>query len=308
MPAIAFNKKTQSSAFNKKKQPSKSGKYQAVRKWTPKPKSQPIQSKTVKTEQSKQLATPYVESSGLESQYSYTFGVDANVKQIDQSNIPSSTVWVGNVCRKVTKEEFQTVFSEFGPVVLIRLFRRSKCAFVTFRYARDAVRSLKLEGSQLGSMDLTLNVGKASRHLWVGNVENEVSPLRLRNMFEQYGDIESVRTLPVNKSAFINFHLVSDAVRATEALNGVLLGSKKIVINYQWPAVVKKNKSQPNFVAWTPVQGDEVSILEAFTRSTRNIATGSVSSPSVVSISSNASSNALSPFAREFRPDRKSVV
>lgn len=301
MPSVNIVKNTQEvPASRKSKQgkiaglpASKPGKYQAVRKWAPKQAQTP--------EQSKQAVSVPVESTTLESQYSYTFGEDAHTKQIDQSNIPSSTVWVGNVCRKVTKEEFQDVFQRFGPVVLIRLFRRSKCAFVTFRYARDAVKSLELEGEQLGSMDLTLNVGKASRHLWVGNVENNVSPLRLRNMFEQYGDIESVRTLPVNKSAFINFHLVSDAVRATEALNGVILGNKKIVINYQWPAIVKKNKTQPNFVAWNPVpDSDDAPILQAFSKGARTIATGSVSSPSIVSIAS--SNGELSPHAREFHP------
>ncbi len=90
-------------------------------------------------------------------------------------------MWVGNVASDVSKQDFRAVFEQYGQVTLIRMFPRSKCAFVTFQKSKSALGSLELEGKQLGSMCLTLNVGKASRHLWVGNiganVTEEVSPI-----------------------------------------------------------------------------------------------------------------------------------
>ena len=93
---------------------------------------------------------------------------------LQPGEIPSQCVWVGNVSPELTKEEFQAEFEKCGEVRLIRMFPRSKCAFVTFATPEAALASLALEGKLLGSMCLTLNVGKASRHLWVGNIDPNV--------------------------------------------------------------------------------------------------------------------------------------
>jgi len=45
---------------------------------------------------------------------------------------------------------------------MFRIFRNSKCAFVTFDSIQSAVNSLELEGHQFGSLKLTLNVAKVN--------------------------------------------------------------------------------------------------------------------------------------------------
>src|SRR5205814_2940283 len=106
-------------------------------------------------------------------------------------------------------------------VFVICRFPRSKCAFVTYQKSKSALAALELEGKQLGSMCLTLNVGKASRHLWVGNVGAQVTEDDLRNAFSVHGAVESVRVLRANKCAFVNFASEADALKAAEEMNGI---------------------------------------------------------------------------------------
>jgi RNA recognition motif-containing protein len=72
-------------------------------------------------------------------------------------------VWVGNVAEDVKEDEFRHEFEAFGQVDVVRLFRKSKCAFVTFHSSDAAVKSLALEGKQMGSLKLTLNVAKVNQ-------------------------------------------------------------------------------------------------------------------------------------------------
>lgn len=53
--------------------------------------------------------------------------------------IPSSCIWVGNVCPKVTEAEFRSEFSRFGPIRLLRMFPKSKCAFITYETSDQAL-------------------------------------------------------------------------------------------------------------------------------------------------------------------------
>eukprot|EP00457_Paulinella_chromatophora_P006594 gb/GEZN01006613.1/.p1 GENE.gb/GEZN01006613.1/~~gb/GEZN01006613.1/.p1 ORF type:complete len:522 (-),score=31.45 gb/GEZN01006613.1/:73-1557(-) len=146
----------------------------------------------------------------------------------------SNCVWVGNVSPELSEDDFKKVFEEYGRVVLLRMFPRSKCAFITFQSSASALASLQLEGKLVAKMCLTLNIGKPSRHLWVGNIGDDVTDHQLRVTFEQYGNVESVRVLRANKCAFVNYLSETEAMRASEALNGSKVGGQNIVINFQW--------------------------------------------------------------------------
>ncbi len=79
-----------------------------------------------------------------------------------EGEVASQCLWVGNVDPEISEADFKLVFEKYGPVQLIRLFPRSKCAFVTFQKPSHAIKALEMEGKQLGSMMLTLNVGKVT--------------------------------------------------------------------------------------------------------------------------------------------------
>jgi RNA recognition motif-containing protein len=140
------------------------------------------------------------------------------------------------VCPSVSQEELHKEFQAYGDVILVRMFPRSKCCFITFRTPAMAIAALALQGKTMGTMTLTLNVGKASRHLWVGNVENDCDAATLRAVFERAGKVESVRILATNSCAFVNYEDAKDAVKAAEMLNGFQMdgSEKKLMINFQW--------------------------------------------------------------------------
>lgn len=161
------------------------------------------------------------------------------------------------MCPEISEEDFEAEFRKFGNVKLIRMFPRSRCAFVTFETPEQALASQSLEDNMLGTMRLTLNVGRvgyretniidsitveltllqllqASRHLWIGNIGPSVDEDTLKKEFLPYGTVESVRVLRANKCAFVNLSSEEEALKAAENLNGRKVGEHEIVINFQW--------------------------------------------------------------------------
>lgn len=141
-------------------------------------------------------------------------------------------------------------------------------AFVTYKTQTAALAALDLEGTRLGSMNLTLNIGKvceflkeaegrthwavqASQQLWVGNISGPDAEAELQSAFEkvwfrlshllsrpyikyQFGKVRSVRLLRNCCCAFVNFETTADAVAAMNHLNGTTIAGHEIVINFKW--------------------------------------------------------------------------
>jgi RNA recognition motif-containing protein len=149
----------------------------------------------------------------------------------------SSCVWVVNVSDTVSEQEFCALFEQYGKVQSARILRSTKCAFVTFESVADAVTAVqKLQGEKLDGLHIVLNLGQASRHLWVGNVSAHVTEQLLSDAFARFGHIESATVLHQEKCAFVTFVKESSAMDAAEDMNGALLGGMQIVVNFQWPA------------------------------------------------------------------------
>nr|XP_019963345.1 PREDICTED: polyadenylate-binding protein, cytoplasmic and nuclear-like [Paralichthys olivaceus] len=70
------------------------------------------------------------------------------------------------------------------------------------------------------------------RSLWVGNITLEVTEKDLWDLFKIFGEIESIRVLHERFCAFVNFKNTNMAARALEKLQGVELGSTKLVMRY----------------------------------------------------------------------------
>ncbi|XP_040002451.1 RNA polymerase II-associated protein 3-like isoform X2 [Xiphias gladius] len=70
------------------------------------------------------------------------------------------------------------------------------------------------------------------RSLWVGNITLEVTEKDLWDLFKMFGEIESVRVLHERFCAFVNFKNATMAAKALEKLQGVELGSSKLVMRY----------------------------------------------------------------------------
>jgi RNA recognition motif-containing protein len=105
------------------------------------------------------------------------------------------------VCKTVSPEEFKSLFQNVGDIKQLRMFPTSKCAFVTFGRTEDAVAAeSKYQGTRLGTMDLKINVGRATKSLWVGNVGHGVSEDQLKAEFEKVGPVTSVKVLSEQKN------------------------------------------------------------------------------------------------------------
>lgn len=72
-----------------------------------------------------------------------------------------------------------------------------------------------------------------SRVLWVGNIGSDVTEDELTEEFEQFGPLESVRILHDRFCAFVNFIIEEDAIAAKHAMQGQILGSQYIVVNFR---------------------------------------------------------------------------
>ncbi|XP_073333808.1 uncharacterized protein [Pagrus major] len=88
------------------------------------------------------------------------------------------------------------------------------------------------------------------RSLWVGNITVEVTEKDLLDLFKMFGEIESIRVLHERFCAFVNFKNANMAARALEKLQGVELGSSKLVMRYpdRWiqrslPPIQRTNSS-----------------------------------------------------------------
>ncbi|XP_078130337.1 uncharacterized protein LOC144533082 isoform X2 [Sander vitreus] len=115
------------------------------------------------------------------------------------------------------------------------------------------------------------------RSLWVGNITVEVTETDLWDLFKMFGEIESIRVLHERFCAFVNFKNANMAAKALDKLQGVELGSSKLVMRYpdRWiqrplPPIQKNNTSLSSNAAGTlqssaaigsrrcvPIYGDE---------------------------------------------------
>lgn len=215
-----------------------------------------------------------------------------------EGEMPSSCVWVGNVSPNLPHDEFQKAFDVFGEVILVRMFPSSKCAFVTFKERAAALKSLALEGKPLADMNLTLNIGKASKHLWVGNINELVTDQDLLIAFSVHGEIESVRVLKANQCAFVNFVNDADAVKAAEIMNGTELGGQRIVINFQWEDNFKRGDRKGRQKRQTNTIGDAANGHVSHAN-TNGVAERRQSQASSSSSSSSASSSSSSSHQQQ---------
>jgi RNA recognition motif-containing protein len=67
----------------------------------------------------------------------------------------------------------------------------------------------------------------------VGNIGTDVTEAELTEEFEQFGPLESVRILHDRFCAFVNFAVEEDAIAAKHGMQGQILGSQYIVVNFR---------------------------------------------------------------------------
>ncbi|CCG84772.1 protein of unknown function [Taphrina deformans PYCC 5710] len=152
------------------------------------------------------------------------------------SNFGNRTVYLGNIHPETTLEEICNVVRG-GLLHHIRYIPEKHICFVTFVDPNSAIaffglsnmqgllihnRRLKIGwGKHSGPLptQIALAVGAgASRNVYVGNIEDNLTEEQLKADFSEYGEIELVNALREKSCAFINFTNLSSAIKAIEGI------------------------------------------------------------------------------------------
>ncbi|KAK3676151.1 hypothetical protein LTR78_003901 [Recurvomyces mirabilis] len=152
------------------------------------------------------------------------------------SNLGNRTVYLGNIHPETTIEEICNVVRG-GLLHHIRYIPDKHICFVTFIdptsaasfYALSNLQGLMIHNRRLkigwgkhsGALPPAIALavsGGASRNVYIGNLDESWSEERLRQDFQEYGEIELVNTLREKSCAFVNFTNIANAIKAIEAV------------------------------------------------------------------------------------------
>jgi RNA recognition motif-containing protein len=154
------------------------------------------------------------------------------------NNLGNRTVYLGNIHPETTIEEICNVVRG-GLLHHIRYIPDKHICFVTFIdptsaasfYALSNLQGLMIHNRRLkigwgkhsGALPPAIALavsGGASRNVYVGNLDETWTEDRLRQDFQEYGEIELVNTLREKSCAFVNFTNIANAIKAIEAVRG----------------------------------------------------------------------------------------
>ncbi|KAK5127985.1 hypothetical protein LTR85_005102 [Meristemomyces frigidus] len=154
------------------------------------------------------------------------------------NNLGNRTVYLGNIHPETTIEEICNVVRG-GLLHHIRYIPDKHICFVTFIdptsaasfYALSNLQGLMIHNRRLkigwgkhsGALPPAIALavsGGASRNVYIGNLDETWSEERLRQDFQEYGEIELVNTLREKSCAFVNFTNIANAIKAIEAVRG----------------------------------------------------------------------------------------
>lgn len=154
------------------------------------------------------------------------------------NNVGNRTVYLGNIHPETTIEEICNVVRG-GLLHHIRYIPDKHICFVTFIDPTSAASFYalsNLQGLMIHNRRLKIGWGKhsgglppaialavsggASRNVYVGNLDETWTEERLRQDFQEYGEIELINTLREKSCAFVNFTNIANAIKAIEAVRG----------------------------------------------------------------------------------------
>ncbi|KAN0050578.1 hypothetical protein ACTA71_003713 [Dictyostelium dimigraforme] len=172
---------------------------------------------------------------------------------------PTKIVWAGNINPESTEEEVRHLFSQFGYLQAIKILPNKQCAFITYADVNCAIQAqFNLNGNIFKGLPLKLGFGKVenapqpnfgggrfdpynkphqeeipTKNLWLGNVNSNVTPELLKQIFDQYGNVDTIRILNGRGCAFVNFFSVESAAAARNGLNGTMVCGMPLKINFR---------------------------------------------------------------------------
>jgi RNA recognition motif-containing protein len=159
-----------------------------------------------------------------------------NNQLLELSNIPSRTVYLGNIPNDITPNELLNHVRS-GTVESLKLIPSKNCAFISFLDDKSATlfhSDAILKRLTINNHDIKIGWGKpspvqpvvascvsrynATRNVYVGNLLDNVTENELRNDFQEYGEIDTIKILKDKKVAFVHFTSILAAIRCVQSL------------------------------------------------------------------------------------------
>jgi len=153
------------------------------------------------------------------------------------ANYGNRTIYLGGFTDELTVRDLCDSIRG-GLIDNVKTLPEKKCAFATFIDPRGA--NLFYQRSQLAngefvvkgkrlkvgwgksrplSPDIMESISRgATRNVFIGNIDENVTEERLNEDLGQFGTIEKINVLPAKKIAFVNFTSITDAITCVNAL------------------------------------------------------------------------------------------
>jgi len=199
-----------------------------------------------------------------------------------------TNVYVKNLSESTTDEEFNKIFSEYGPVTSAVVMRdadgNSKgFGFVNFENSEDAAKAVEaLNGQKIDNKEWY--VGKAQKkhereqelkqrfeqsmkeavdksqglNLYIKNLDDTVDDEGLKELFSSYGTITSCKVMrdpngASKGSGFVAFSTSEEASRALFEMNGKMVGSKPLYVALAQRKEDRRARLQAQFSQMRPI-------------------------------------------------------
>ncbi|KAL1922419.1 uncharacterized protein VTP21DRAFT_9958 [Calcarisporiella thermophila] len=187
-------------------------------------------------------------SLNLNSMTDFTFAPLSPPPVSPPSQIPTRSLWIGNLDPTLSIADLHQLFASIGTVEGVKLLPEKECGFVNFSTVEEALRArdeiMLRMGSRIGHCIVRVGFGKATesssptgigpsvngsvngessqptRALWIGNIPATTPPELLREVFSAFGTVESARVLTHKNCGFVNFATVEEAVVARKMMMG----------------------------------------------------------------------------------------
>lgn len=172
-----------------------------------------------------------------------------------------STIYVGNLDEMVNEKELQKLFSRFGSIKNIKIFKNTQSlknknyAFIRYLNSEDSSSAIfNLNGVPICNTKITVNhafIGNNSLNcsisknnqtkpianenksistIYIGNINTETTENRLREYFQIFGKIDSIN---LHKGyAFIKFDSNQNGMKAIKDTDGIVFNGSKIKVSW----------------------------------------------------------------------------
>ncbi|XP_052206411.1 flowering time control protein FPA [Diospyros lotus] len=152
------------------------------------------------------------------------------------SEPPSSNLWVGNLATDVTDADLMNLFSKYGPIDSVTSYASRSYAFVHFKRVEDAKAACEaLRGTPFRGNSLKIEFAKPAKpckSLWVSGISPSITKEILEAELLKFGKIEEFKFLRDRNTAYVDYFRLEDASQALKSMNGKRMGGSQIRVDF----------------------------------------------------------------------------